>query len=114
MTTQLGMSKLHRKRLVSCKLPPGVRSYYTEGQAAVLAVVARVVVRSGECTLSYDRIALLAGVCVSTVRNAVSSAAALGHITVAREPAGMQPAVLIIDLAVWAAMIAIGTDAHDE
>ena len=84
MASRVGMSKLHRKRMAASYLPAAIGCEYTEGQAAALSVVLRVVRRSGRCCLGYDRIAQLAGVSRSTVREGLRLAEGLGHIEVKR------------------------------
>ena len=53
-------------------MPPVIASRFTTGEAAVLAVVAREVQRSGRCEFYLDKIAALAGVCRSTAQNALA------------------------------------------
>ena len=52
------------------------------GEAAVLAVVAVEVRKHGRCTLHINTIAALAGVCRTTVKNALREAEALSFIRV--------------------------------
>src|SRR5215207_7581254 len=52
------------------------------GEAAVLAVVAVEVRKHGRCTLHINTIEALAGVCRTTVKNALREAEALGFIRV--------------------------------
>jgi DNA-binding transcriptional ArsR family regulator len=56
------------------KLPPAVAARFTLGEQAVLAVVAWVVQREGDCRKSHAELADMAGVSVSTVRNALREA----------------------------------------
>jgi hypothetical protein len=72
-------SMVRRRRWAACgMMPPQVASHFTLAEAAVLAVVAAEVSKRGRCTLTIGHIAALAGVCKTTVRNAVRQAAALG------------------------------------
>ena len=68
-----------RRRLVaSGSMLPQIAGRFTLAEQAVLAVVAMEVVRAGDCRLTIGHIAALAGVCVSTVRNAMREAESLG------------------------------------
>ena len=70
-----------RRRWVACGLmPPQIACRFTMGEGAVLAVIAAEVAKRGRCTLTIGHIAALAGVCKTTVRNAVRQAAGLGLI----------------------------------
>jgi hypothetical protein len=75
---------LQRRRQLagSGMLPPALRGYYTQGEAACLAVIAQEVRSRGLCDLSNAKIAALAGVeSRTTVRNALAAAVRLGHAT---------------------------------
>lgn len=63
-------------------LPPQIAAMFTMAECAVLAVVAAEVVRHGRCTMTLGAIAGLAGVCRSTVKNAMREARAAGFITI--------------------------------
>jgi hypothetical protein len=63
-----------RKWAGSATLPPAVRSDFTEGERAVLAVVGEQWKRKGLCDLAIDGIAALAGVSRTTVQNALRKA----------------------------------------
>ncbi len=67
-------------------LPPGVREKYTEGERAVLTIVAHEVKRHGICDLPVDKIAALAGCGRTTVQNALHEARRLGHVTILERP----------------------------
>lgn len=68
-----------RRRWVAAGLmPPPIASRFTMGESAVLAVIAAEVSKRGHCMLTIGHIAAVAGVCKTTVRNAVRQAAALG------------------------------------
>ncbi len=77
-------ASLERRRswTASGRLPPAVAARFTPGEAAVLAVVAVEVCRSGDCRWPHGRLAGVAGVSVSTVRRALRQARDLGLITV--------------------------------
>lgn len=77
-------ASLERRRswAASGRLPPTVASRFTPGEAAVLAVVAVEVRRSGDCRWPHGRLAAVAGVSVSTVRRALRQAQALAFVTV--------------------------------
>jgi hypothetical protein len=61
-----------RRRMLggSSALPDNLRHHYTEGQRAVLCIVAGEVKRCGVCDFPIDKIAALAGVCRTTVLSA--------------------------------------------
>ncbi|MGU3496291.1 hypothetical protein ACLBXM_19805 [Xanthobacteraceae bacterium A53D] len=67
-------------------LPSPLRSLYTEGQRAVLCIVAGEVDRHGRCDLPIDQIAALAGVGRTTVQTAMHEARRLGHIRITVRP----------------------------
>jgi hypothetical protein len=77
-------SSLARRRrwAASGRLPPALAALFTQGEAAVLAVIAETVVRHGDCRHCNDFIAALAGVSRSMVKNALRQAKILGLITV--------------------------------
>lgn len=85
MAKTLGMSKLERRRVMSGGIPMELAPYYTEGQAAVMALICRVVRRSGRCDLTIERIAKLAGVGCSTVQHTMRAATANEHIQIERQ-----------------------------
>jgi hypothetical protein len=66
----------------SGRLPLRIAARFTLAEHAVLAVVAVEVTGKGECTLTLEHIAALAGVCRSTVKNALREAHSLGLIRV--------------------------------
>lgn len=67
-----------RRWVASGLMPPQLAARFTMGEGAVLAVLAAECSKRGRCTLTIGHIAALAGVCKTTVRNAVRQAAALG------------------------------------
>lgn len=71
-----------RSWAASGRLPPRLASMFTLAEQAVLSVVAVEVQRSGACTLTLEHIAASAGVCRSTVKNALREAQHLGLIRV--------------------------------
>ena len=77
-----------RRRMLggSSALPDNLRHHYTEGQRAVLCVVALEVKRHGLCDWPIDKIAAVAGVGRTTVQNAMHEARRLGHVTVTERP----------------------------
>jgi hypothetical protein len=77
-----------RRRMLggSSALPDNLRHHYTEGQRAVLCIVAGEVKRHGICDLPIDKIAALAGVCRTTVQTTMHEARRLGHITITERP----------------------------
>ena len=77
-----------RRRMLggSSALPDNLRHFYTEGQRAVLFIVAGEIKRHGVCDLPIDKIAALAGVCRTTAQTALHEARLLGHITSTERP----------------------------
>ncbi|MCJ2092992.1 helix-turn-helix domain-containing protein [Methylobacterium sp. J-072] len=71
-----------RRWAASGRLPPGLATRFTLAEQAVLALVAAEVVRRKDCRLSIENMAAVAGVCRSTVKNAIREAARLGLLTV--------------------------------
>lgn len=70
----------------SSALPPGLRAHYTEGHRAVLSIVALEIKLHGLCDFAIDKIAAMAGVCRTTVQNALHEARKLGHVTITVRP----------------------------
>lgn len=77
-----------RRRMLggSSALPDNLRHHYTEGQRAVLCILAGEVKRHGVCDLPIDKIAALAGVCRTTVQTTMHEARRLGHIKITERP----------------------------
>ena len=71
-----------RRWAASGRLPPGLAARFTLAEQAVLALVAAEVVRRKDCRLSVENMAAVAGVCRSTVKNAIREARRLGLLTV--------------------------------
>ena len=67
-------------------MPDKLRVLYTEGQRAVLFVVAGEVKQRGYCDLPIDKIAALAGVSRTTVQTTMHEARRLGHIRITVRP----------------------------
>lgn len=80
-------SRARRRQLGgSGALPDPLRQNYTEGQRAVLCVIAGEVKKSGRCGLPIDRIGALAGVGRTTVQTTLHEARRLGHIRIQERP----------------------------
>jgi hypothetical protein len=71
-----------RRWAASGRLPPGLAARFTLAEQAVLALVAAETVRRKDCRLSIENMAAVAGVCRSTVKNAIREARQLGLLTV--------------------------------
>lgn len=71
-----------RRWAASGRLPPGLAARFTLAEQAVLALVATEVARRKDCRLSIENMAAVAGVCRSTVKNAIREARRLGFLTV--------------------------------
>lgn len=78
----------HRKRMLggSSAMPPNLRHCFTEGERAVLCIVAGEVKHHGVCDLSVKEIADRAGVDWTTTQNAIHEARRLGHVKVTERP----------------------------
>ena len=71
-----------RRWAASGRLPPGIAARFTLAEQAVLSLVAAETVRRKDCRLSIENMAAVAGVCRSTVKNAIREARQLGLLTV--------------------------------
>ena len=73
-----------RRRLLACSgpMPPAIASRFTEGQRAVLKIVADEVTAQKECGLCIDAIAARAGVSVRLVQSAIRLAEGDGLLTI--------------------------------
>ena len=63
-------------------LPPALAARFTMGEAAALSVIIREIATTGRCGLPIGAIAGRAGVCATTVRNALREARRLGLVRV--------------------------------
>lgn len=93
-----------RRWCASGAMPPQIAARFTLGEAAALAVVARQVQQHGQCRLPIDAVAALAGVCRSTVKNAIRAAAASGLVEVEerRRPGGRNlPNIISVIAPAW-------------
>lgn len=80
-------SRDRRRRLGgSSALPDTLRHYYTEGQRAVLCIIAGEIKHRGVCDAPIEKIAALAGVCRTTVQTTLHEARRLGHIKITERP----------------------------
>lgn len=80
-------SRDRRRRLGgSSALPDTLRHHYTEGQRAVLCIIAGEVKHRSVCDLPIDKIAALAGVCRTTVQTTLHEARRLGHLRITERP----------------------------
>jgi hypothetical protein len=68
-----------RRRLARASpVPPELVDQFTQGEHAVITVVAGEIARAGACTWCLARIAAIAGVCPTLVRNAMRKARNVG------------------------------------
>jgi hypothetical protein len=68
-----------RRRLARASpVPPELVDQFTQGEHAVLTVVAGEIARAGACTWCLDRIAAVSGVCKTLARDAIRKARAVG------------------------------------
>jgi hypothetical protein len=109
-------SRDRRRRLggSSC-LPDTLRHHYTEGQRAVLCIIAGEVKARGVCDLPIDKIAALAGVCRTTVQTALQEARRLGHLKITSRPVvGRKNLTNLVEIASaeWRMWIKRGSPAH--
>ena len=88
LTDQERVKRRDRKRMLggSSALPDTMRHHYTEGERAVLCVIAGEVKRHGICDLSIGEIGDRAGVGRTTVQNTVHQARLLGDLQVRERP----------------------------
>jgi hypothetical protein len=66
--------------------PDHIRAQFTQGERAVLAIVADEVLAHGVCDRSLNELAARAGVCRSIAKRAIYEAEAMGLISVQRRP----------------------------
>jgi hypothetical protein len=105
-----------RRRMLggSSAMPDNLRHYYTEGERAVMCVVAGEVKRHGICDLPIDEVADRAGVGRTTVQNALHEARRLGHVEITERPrrgAKSLPNIVAIASAEWRTWIKRGPPA---
>jgi hypothetical protein len=83
-----GAASQQRRRDVGQErwLPPNIARQLTQGEVAVLSVMAREIVNHGVCDLPNDKIAGLAGVCPTMVKNTRRLAEGHGWINVVHRP----------------------------
>jgi hypothetical protein len=80
-------SRERRRKLGgSSALPDTLRHHYTEGQRAVLCIIAGEIKRHGVCDFPIDKIVALAGVCRTTVQTTLHEARRLGHVKITERP----------------------------
>jgi hypothetical protein len=96
-------------------LPDGLRRQYTEGQRAVLTIIAGEVKRRGICDIFIDKIAALAGVCRTTVQTALHEARRLGHLKITERPVrGRRSLTNLVEIVSkeWRAWLIRGPSSH--
>jgi len=109
-------SRCRRRRLGgSSALPADLRYHYTEGQRAVLCIMAGEVKHHGICDLPIDKIAALAGVCRTTVQTTLHEARRVGHIRITERPQARRknlPNVIEVISREWWAWLERGPSPH--
>jgi len=109
-------SRERRRRLGgSSALPDTLRHHYTEGERAGLCIVAGEIKRRGICDAPIDRMAAQAGICRTTMQNALRKARQLGHLNVIERPMpGRKHQTNLITIASpqWRTWIARAPSAH--
>jgi hypothetical protein len=71
-----------RRWAASGAMPPAIASRFTLAEQAVLAVVAAENRKRGDCRLTNKEVADVAGVCITTVKNALRVARALNLVSI--------------------------------
>jgi hypothetical protein len=102
-----------RAAAASGAVPSKIACQFTQGQTAVLAVIAREVRRAGHCDLPIDKIAGLAGVSRRLTQNAIRQAERLGLVLVeARPRPGQKSLTNLIEVISpeWISWLKIGID----
>jgi len=106
-----------RRRLGgSSALPDTLRHHYTEGERAGLCIVAGEIKRRGICDAPIDRMAAQAGICRTTMQNALRKARQLGHLNVIERPMPgrkHQTNLISITSSEWRTWIARAPSAHN-
>ncbi|MEJ1937728.1 hypothetical protein WDZ92_46645, partial [Nostoc sp. NIES-2111] len=109
-------SRDRRRRLGgSSALPDKLRHHYTEGQRAVLCIIAGEVKHHGVCDLPIDKIAALAGVCRTAVQTTLHEARRLRHIRITERPVrGRKHLPNLVEIASpeWRTWLKRGPTAH--
>ncbi len=77
-------ASIERRRTLAASgpMPPQLASQFTTGELAALRIVADAVRDRGFCVLTLGEIAARAGICVTTARNALRTAAREGLLTI--------------------------------
>jgi hypothetical protein len=77
-------ASIERRRTLAASgpMPPQLASRFTTGELAALRIVADAVRDRGACMMTLGEIAARAGVCVTTARNALRTAAREGLVTI--------------------------------
>jgi hypothetical protein len=77
-------ASIERRRTLAASgpMPPQLASQFTTGELAALRIVADAVRDRGFCILTLGEIAARAGICVTTARNALRTAARDGLVTI--------------------------------
>ncbi|MDP4026854.1 helix-turn-helix domain-containing protein [Methylobacterium sp. NEAU 140] len=100
-----------RRWAASGRLPPALAARFTLAEQAVLALVASEVARRKDCRMAIEHMAAVAGVCRSTVKNAIREARRLGLLTVEeRQVTGFRnlPNVVRVVSPEWTAWLRLG------
>lgn len=109
-------SKRRRRGLArSAPMPATLASCFTEAESAALAIVAGEVKHGGACELPIDQIAALAGVCRTSVQNALHEARRLGLIDITHRPQRGRknlPNLIVIVSPEWLAWLKRGPTSH--
>jgi hypothetical protein len=109
---------LERRRTMAAsgQLPPAIAARFTLAEQAALAVIARICRRARKCDAPIDKIAALAGVSRSTVKNALREARRLGFLAVTHRPRrGMKSDTNVIEVLAreWLAWLQLSSpEAH--
>ncbi len=94
-------------------VPSRIAASFTQGEVAVMAVIAAEVKRSGRCDWPVDRIAAQAGVCHRLAQLALRDAAELGLISIEERPrpgAKSLTNVVTVISPEWRAWLRLGDD----